>query len=194
MKKILALCLGLSLLLCSCTSAPNSSSSAEGTPSSGETSSQPESSSAPTATKAISQKADGIIYTITKAEIAESEGVRQLSITMQIENTTDQAFGYLEFVDLALPDGFVLSQDATNTTMDLLQVPSNSKREITVLASLAEDLTVNSVNLVYDHMDYSQEYWQDIGKAITGEFTEKDFNKKYSPKELTFEIPVPYQA
>lgn len=166
-----------------------------------------------------SVEVEGIIYTIDSVTLSDTEGdcdvegynvengqyidledgivlasdYQSLTINYTIENTTDRAFGYVNVMDAYLPDGYKLPQLAVGNISDLglAQIPSHSFKSLSYVIIADKTVTIDSVVLNYTHMDYDEEYWEDLGNAIFGNAGPEDFEKyEKEMKDIEFAIDV----
>lgn len=219
MKKIICLIGCLSILLCACSSPAPSSATDDNVPASTASEpSQPTSEPEP-ANEAPSQTADGIVYTITKVELKDVVGDRdadnysvengdyfamgsdlvkssdwkEIVVSYAIDNTTDAAFGYATIMwEGRLSDGYVVKFDSNLMDFDLMQVPSNGQKEVQVSAYIESSIAVSELQLTYHHLDYSEQFFTDFGKVMAGEMGQKEYESKYTPTDLEFTVPVPF--
>ena len=73
----------------------------------------------------------------------------------------------------------------------LKQIPSHSSKTLTQHLIVENSLELNAVKLKYNHMDYGEEYWEDVGKALIGAIGEKElkkYEKLIKPVEFSLKL------
>lgn len=128
-------------------------------------------------------------FTVENFEDPEGIYAKKISVKFIIKNESDSAFGYITSCSGRLSDGYVLESWIDLQDMDLKQVPSNSTKEMTAYFLAEETCDLNQIEVSYPFMDYNEEYWEDLGKAMRGEMQQEEYLKKYGKtKELTFTV------
>lgn len=132
------------------------------------------------------QVLDGITITITGCQINDYEDQngqydRMATMTYTIKNDSEAAFGYSPVGWSAkMADGFVLEPWIDIMKLDLTQVPAGSEKEADVNFLIENGVEVKEFTASYNFMDYSEEYWGDFGKIMTGEMGQQEYEKKYN--------------
>ena len=167
---------------------------------------------------ANSKKSDGIIYTVNSAEVKKIAGdlagdgsslkdggyftyhgdilksgdYKNLIITYTIENTTDRAFGYINNGwSIELADGYKVLVTSDISDLKLNQVLPKSSKQIVMETPIAGSLNPDKVILKYGHMDYNEEFWNDVGEIMLGRMTQQQCDDKYGDKIKSIEITAP---
>lgn len=130
-------------------------------------------------------------YFALGSDIVKAADYKNIVINYTIHNKSDKAVGYATWAwDFRLPDGYKIETSNNLSDLDLVQVPSKSKEDVVIILPVKADLNVDVLNLEYGYLDYNEEYWDDFGKAITGEITEKEYKNKYKTQLMKFKVKV----
>lgn len=129
-------------------------------------------------------------FSIEPYDDSERKYTKKITVDFTIKNDSSKAFGYISAMDGRLPDGYELEKNILDMSdLDLKQVASG--KEITAHAYFLTDDSISPDKIIctYNFMDYNKEYWQDLGKIMTGEMSQEDYSKKYGKyKVLEFEL------
>lgn len=216
-KRFIGVICCLSILLCACSS-QSSTPPASSVPAAPSSASTPSGSSSGPAGE-FSQTADGMTYTITKVELQDVVGDRdannvsaengeyfalgtdivkasdwkEIVVSYTIDNVTDAAFGYATLMwEGHLPDGYAVQCDSNLMDLKLMQVPSHGQKKEQLHIYVESSISVSELLLTYHHLDYNEQYFEDFGKIITGEMGQQEYESKYTPTDLKFTVPVPF--
>lgn len=141
---------------------------------------------------------DGITVSVENCKIEkykDNEGKydRKAVLTYKIKNDTNSDFGYSSVMwGGKTENGTKLETGGSILDMDYMKVlPGEEKKEKTYFLIKKKNTKINKIKVSYAFMDYSKEYWTDLGKIIKGKMGEEEYNKKYGDlKYLDFIISV----
>lgn len=117
----------------------------------------------------------------------------EYTVNYNIENNSGKILGYTNSVwDISLQDGYKVDVIYGADDFGLKQIQSNKSKDEKFNMIIEKNVEVESLILKYPFLDYNQEYWEDIGKAFTGEIDQKQYKEKYTNKvkKMDFKIRV----